>query len=77
MKIIKKGIIPESNSSVLPISYRRYILTCKRCKCIFEANSNEFKSNIREMPDKYINCPTCGHSVFRSDGRRIKSVNIF
>ena len=75
MKIIKKGIIPESNSSVLPISYRRYILTCPRCKCIFEDSSNEFQSGDRDMPEKYVNCPTCGHYVFKSNGRRIKSIN--
>lgn len=75
MKIIKKGIITESNSSVLPISQRRYIVTCLYCKCIFEDSSNEFQSGDRDMPAKYVDCPTCGHYVFKSNGRRIKSIN--
>lgn len=78
MKVIKQGILPkEDKSAVAPITtaYRRYILTCPHCKCIFEASSNEFKSGDRDMPEKYVNCPTCGHYVFKSNGRRIKSVN--
>ena len=76
MKIIKQGIIPESNSSVLPIFQRRYIVTCPYCKCIFETSSNEFQSGDRDMPTKYVDCPTCRHYVFKSNDRRIKSVNI-
>lgn len=76
MKVIKQGILSkEEKSIIVPITYRRYILTCPRCKCIFEASSNEFKSGDRDMPAKYVDCPTCGHYVFKSNGRRIKSVN--
>lgn len=78
MKIIKQGILPkEDKSAVAPITtaYRRYILTCPRCKCIFEDSSNEFQSGDRDIPEKYVNCPTCGHYVFKSNGRRIKSIN--
>lgn len=78
MKVIKQGILPkEDKFANVPITtpYRRYILTCPRCKCIFEASSNEFQSGDRDMPEKYVNCPTCGHYVFKSNGRRIKSVN--
>lgn len=46
------------------------------CKCIFEDSSNEIQSNARDMPSKYVVCPTYGHYVFKSNGRRIKSVNI-
>ena len=36
----------------------------------------EFPSRDRNMPLKYVDCPTCGHYVFKSNGRIIKSVNI-
>ena len=78
MKVIKQGILPKEDKSAVALittTYRRYILTCPRCKCIFEASSNEFQSDARDIPSKYVNCPTCGHYVFKSNGRRIKSVN--
>ena len=36
----------------------------------------EFPSGDRDMSAKYVDCPTCRHYVFKSNGRRIKSVNI-
>ena len=35
----------------------------------------EFPSGDRDMSSKYVDCPTCRHYVFKSNGRRIKSVN--
>ena len=34
------------------------------------------KRGDRDTPAKYVDCPTCGHYVFNSNGRIIKSVNI-
>ena len=34
------------------------------------------KRGDRDMPSKYVDCPTYGHYVFKINGRRIKSVNI-
>ena len=36
----------------------------------------EFPSGDRDMSSKYVDCPTCRHYVFKSNGRIIKSVNI-
>ena len=72
MKIIKEGKKIGTSKQVQPISCRRYIMVCKKCECIFEVNSSEFKKDDRDIPQFYVNCPCCNHYAFKSNGKLIK-----
>lgn len=72
MKIIKQGKSQPKPSQLASVG-RRYIIVCKKCECIFEVNSNEFKTDDRDLPQPYVNCPCCNHYAFKSNGKVIKN----
>ncbi len=65
MKIIKEGD-PDGVK-------RRVRFHCKRCGCVFEADSGEYTTIFRSMLELYLNeesyscqCPTCSAVVTSS-----------